>query len=110
RGPPTGRLRRRRDHRPEDLRRGDVGRSRRGRGDDTVNHPELGRPPEGDWLGTPFVRLERDGSLARCTIDRPDRRNAMTGAMYFAVRYALTLLNHDDSLSGLLITGTGDVF
>jgi enoyl-CoA hydratase len=75
-----------------------------------VNHPELGRPPEGDWLGTPFVRLERDGSLARCTIDRPERRNAMTGAMYFAVRYALTLLNHDDSLSGLLITGTGDVF
>ncbi|MCE7884050.1 MAG: enoyl-CoA hydratase/isomerase family protein, partial [Actinobacteria bacterium ATB1] len=23
------------------------------------------RPPEGDWLGTPYVRFERQGSLAR---------------------------------------------
>ena len=45
-----------------------------------------GRPPEGDWLGTPYVRFERKGSLASCIVDRPEARNAMTGAMYFAVR------------------------
>lgn len=31
-----------------------------------------GRPPEGDWLGTRYVRFERRGSLAVCTVDRPE--------------------------------------
>jgi len=44
------------------------------------------------------------------TVDRPEARNAMTGAMYFGVRYAVDLVNGEDDLAGLLITGTGDVF
>ncbi len=68
------------------------------------------RPPQGDWLGTPFVRFERHGSLAHCVVDRPEARNAMTGPMYFAVRYAVDVVNADPALSGLLLTGTGDVF
>jgi len=39
------------------------------------------RKPEGDWLGTAHVRFERRGSLAYCIVDRPEARNAMTGAM-----------------------------
>jgi enoyl-CoA hydratase len=69
-----------------------------------------GQPPSGDWLGTRHVRFEREGALARCIVDRPARRNAMTGAMYFAVRYASNLVDRDDSLAGLLLTGVGDVF
>lgn len=68
------------------------------------------RPPEGDWLGTRFLRFERHGSLARCIVDRPDARNAMTPAMYFGVRRAVDIVNRDRELAGLLITGTGDVF
>jgi enoyl-CoA hydratase len=68
------------------------------------------RPPEGDWLGTPYLRFERHGSLAHCVVDRPERRNALTGAMYFGIRYAVDRVNADDALAGLLITGTGDVF
>jgi enoyl-CoA hydratase/carnithine racemase len=68
------------------------------------------RPPEGDWLGTPYVRLERHGSLAYCTVDRPEARNAMTGAMYFAVRVAIDVVTADPGLAGMLLTGTGDVF
>jgi enoyl-CoA hydratase len=68
------------------------------------------RPPEGDWLGTPFVRFERHGALAHCIVDRPEARNAMTGAMYFAVRYAVDVVNADPELSGMILTGTGDVF
>jgi enoyl-CoA hydratase/carnithine racemase len=68
------------------------------------------RPPDGDWLGTPYVRLERYGSIARCVVDRPEARNAMTGAMYFAVRYAVDLLNRDDGLAGMIVTGTDPVF
>jgi enoyl-CoA hydratase len=68
------------------------------------------RPPEGDWLGSPYLRFERHGPLARCIIDRPDRRNALTPAMYFGIRYAVNHVDGDDDLAGLLITGTGDVF
>jgi enoyl-CoA hydratase len=68
------------------------------------------RPPEGDWLGTPYLRFERHGSLARCIVDRPERRNALTAAMYFGIRYAIDRVNADGSLAGLIITGTGDVF
>src|SRR6476659_9776352 len=68
------------------------------------------RPPEGDWLGTPYLRFERHGSLAHCVVDRPEKRNAMTPAMYFGVRHAVDVVNRDPALSGLLLTGSGDVF
>lgn len=68
------------------------------------------RPPEGDWLGTPYLSLQRQGPIAVCTIDRPEARNALSPAMYFGIRYAVGLLNGDPDLAGLLITGTGDVF
>ena len=66
-----------------------------------------GQPPEGDWLGTRHLRFERHGPLARCIVDRPQKRNAMTGAMYFGVRYASNHVDADPDLAGLLITGTG---
>lgn len=68
------------------------------------------RPPEGDWLGTPFLKFTRTGAFGVCTLDRPEARNAMTGAMYFGIRYAVSLVESDPDLAGLLITGTGDVF
>src|SRR4051794_6469828 len=68
------------------------------------------RPPEGDWLGTPYLRLDREGPVAVVTVDRPEMRNAMSPAMYFGVRYAVDLVNADDDLAGMLLTGTGDVF
>ncbi len=75
-----------------------------------VPDPDRPRPPEGDWLGTPFLRFERLGPIARVTVDRPERRNALTAAMYFGIRYAIDHVGRDDSLAGLVITGTGDVF
>ncbi len=71
---------------------------------------DASRPPEGDWLGTPFLRFERRGPIAVCTVDRPAKRNAMTPAMYFGVRYAVDHVNRSDELVGLLVTGSGDVF
>jgi enoyl-CoA hydratase/carnithine racemase len=68
------------------------------------------RPPDGDWLGTPYLRFERVGPLARVTVDRPEARNALTPAMYFGIRYAIDHVNRDPALAGLLLTGTGDVF
>ncbi|MCW2686998.1 MAG: enoyl-CoA hydratase/isomerase family protein [Mycobacterium sp.] len=68
------------------------------------------RPPDGDWLGTPFLTFKREGPFAILTLDRPEARNAMTPAMYFGIRYAVNRVNSDPDLAGLLITGTGDVF
>src|ERR1700676_386024 len=69
-----------------------------------------GQAPHGDWLGTPYLRFERHGPFGRCAIDRPERRNALTAAMYFGMRYAINHTDRDEDLAGLLITGTGDVF
>jgi len=61
-------------------------------------------------LGTPFLRLEREGHLAWCTIDRPGSRNALSGAMYFGLKRAVQLVNAMEEPTALLVTGVGDVF
>jgi len=66
--------------------------------------------PERYDLGTPFLRLEREGHLAWCTIDRPESRNALSSAMYFGVKRAVQLVNGLSEPTALLITGVDDVF
>jgi enoyl-CoA hydratase/carnithine racemase len=68
------------------------------------------RAPEGDWLGTPYLRFERRGSVAVVTVDRPHKRNAMTAAMYFGARYAIDHVDRSDDLAAMVLTGVGDVF
>lgn len=63
-----------------------------------------------DDLGTRGLRLERDGPIAWCTIDRPQARNALTPAMYLGIKRAVALVNADPELSALIITGVDDVF
>jgi enoyl-CoA hydratase/carnithine racemase len=63
-----------------------------------------------DDLGTPALRLEREGPIAWCVIDRPGARNALTPAMYYGIKRAVNLVNVDPGLAALIITGTGDVF
>lgn len=63
-----------------------------------------------DELGTSNLRLEREGPIAWCVIDRPDARNALTPAMYYGIKRAVHLVNTDPDLAALIITGTGDVF
>jgi len=68
------------------------------------------RPPEGDWLGTPFLEFQRHGPFAHLVVNRPAAKNALTPAMYYGVRLAVRRMENDDSLAGMIITGTGDVF
>jgi enoyl-CoA hydratase len=63
-----------------------------------------------DDLGTNGLRLEREGPIAWCIIDRPSARNAFTPAMYYGIKQAVRLVNTDPDLAALIITGTGDVF
>lgn len=61
-------------------------------------------------LGTPFLRFEREGHLAWCTIDRPASRNALTATMYYGIKKAIGLVNSFEEPTALILTGTGDVF
>ena len=61
-----------------------------------------------DDLGTPCLRLEREGPIVWCVIDRPGARNVLTPAMYYGIKRAVRLVNTDPDLAALVITGTGD--
>ena len=61
-------------------------------------------------LGTPHLRWQRDDAVVWVTLDRPERRNAMTPNMYFGIRRAVDRLNQSPDIQALVITGTDDVF
>jgi enoyl-CoA hydratase/carnithine racemase len=64
-----------------------------------------------DWnLGTKNLRIEREGPIAWCIIDRPNARNALTPSMYFGIKQAVRRVNSEPGYRALIITGTGDVF
>jgi enoyl-CoA hydratase/carnithine racemase len=61
-------------------------------------------------LGSRALHWEQRGSVAWVTIDRPERRNALTPNMYFGIRRGVDRVNASPNLSALVVTGTGDVF
>jgi enoyl-CoA hydratase/carnithine racemase len=56
------------------------------------------------------LRVERDGSVAVLTIDRPAKRNAMTWAMWQALPGVLASLAGDAAVRTLVVTGSGSSF
>ncbi len=61
-------------------------------------------------LGTRHLRLEREGHIALCTIDRPQARNALSSSMYFGIKRAVDIVNALPDPTALVLTGVGDVF
>jgi enoyl-CoA hydratase/carnithine racemase len=56
------------------------------------------------------ILFARDGRIATLTINRPQRRNALDGAMYIALAEALREADADDGISVVLLTGSGGYF
>jgi enoyl-CoA hydratase/carnithine racemase len=54
------------------------------------------------------LRFERRDQVLWCTIDRPEKRNAMTTAMYDDLAAALAGMDADDELRAAVLTGAGD--
>ena len=54
------------------------------------------------------VVLERGGAVARLTINRPERRNALNASVLSGLRTALAEIKGDDSLRVVVLTGAGD--
>ncbi|MCC2642760.1 MAG: putative Enoyl-CoA hydratase [Nitrospira sp.] len=56
------------------------------------------------------VAVESDGSIARVTLNRPERRNAFDDRMVTELSDAFETLAQDQSLRGIVLAGTGPVF
>lgn len=56
------------------------------------------------------LHVTRDGAVAVLTIDRPEKRNAMTAAMWAALPGVLTDLAADPAVRVLVVTGAGPSF
>ena len=56
------------------------------------------------------IRLERAGAVARLTLDRPDKLNALTRAMLGEIRAALAAVAGDGTSRVLVLTGAGRGF
>lgn len=54
------------------------------------------------------IRLDRDGALAVITIDRPDKLNALTLAMYDELGEAFAQVRDDPRVGVAVLTGAGD--
>jgi enoyl-CoA hydratase/carnithine racemase len=57
-----------------------------------------------------FLPVSRDGHVAVLTIDRPEKRNAMTAGMWAALPGVLAELAADPAVRALVVTGTGPSF
>jgi enoyl-CoA hydratase/carnithine racemase len=56
------------------------------------------------------VLVAREDAVLRITMNRPAKKNALTGAMYDAMREALERADRDESIGAVLITGSEGVF
>jgi enoyl-CoA hydratase/carnithine racemase len=59
---------------------------------------------------TDEIEIRRTGEVQVIRINRPEKKNALTGAMYDAMTRALKAADDDGSIAVTLITGTGGVF
>ncbi|UOY03566.1 enoyl-CoA hydratase/isomerase family protein [Blastococcus sp. PRF04-17] len=60
-------------------------------------------------MGEPLA-VTRDGAVAVLTIDRPEKRNAMTAGMWAALPEVLAPLADDRAVRALVVTGRGPSF
>ena len=56
------------------------------------------------------VLVERDGAVACIAFNRPDKKNAITGAMYEALARAVREAESDDAVNVVLFRGAGGAF
>ena len=60
--------------------------------------------------GTTDLLAQVDGHLGLITFNRPDRRNALSDAMYAGFAQVLPMLAADDNVRVVMITGNGGAF
>src|SRR5262245_30805396 len=86
----------------------------------TINRDVNSRPPRTKLVsntGIPYhprmaanVTLQRDGTIATVTLNRPDRRNALSDPMLTELASVFTELRDDASTRVVIVTGAPPVF
>ena len=56
------------------------------------------------------VKLDREGPIAWITLNRPEKRNAMSPQMHEEMLDVLNTLEHEDAIRVLVLTGAGDAW
>ena len=56
------------------------------------------------------ILIERDGHLVTITLNRPEKRNALTGAMVATLRDAFVRVGRDDGVRVVVLLGNGPAF
>ena len=56
------------------------------------------------------IKIDRHGTVARLTLARPERANALNAAMLGEINAALDTLEHDAGVRALIVTGAGTAF
>jgi enoyl-CoA hydratase/carnithine racemase len=56
------------------------------------------------------IIVSRDGAVLEIRFNRPDKKNAITNAMYGVIADAVAGAQTDDSVRAILVTSTGDFF
>ena len=59
-------------------------------------------------MSTQDLLVDRDGAILKVTFNRPDRRNALTFAMYDGLHAACERADSEDEVRVLLLSGAGD--
>ena len=57
-----------------------------------------------------FIRLQRDGAIATLTIDRPERRNAITNEMMEEIERVARSFAQDEQTRAIIIRAEGNDF
>lgn len=57
-----------------------------------------------------FLLVEKEGSVAVVTLNRPEKRNALSIALRYEMDVCLRELEEDDGISVVIITGSGSAF
>lgn len=60
--------------------------------------------------GFTTVTVESDGNIARITLNRPERRNAIDGVMVTELREAFEELAQEQALRAVLLAAKGEAF
>ena len=59
---------------------------------------------------TEYIKIANDGGILKLTMARPDKKNALTNAMYAALADAIEAAETDAAVRVILIRGEGDMF
>lgn len=61
-------------------------------------------------MSIPGIRIDRTGAIIVVTLDRPERRNAVTFAMWLELARQFQGFGEDPTLRGVILTGAGSSF